>query len=266
MSQPVEIQVADGIATVTLNEHESRNALSGPVVKALLDFIETANADQSLRCIILTGAGKAFCSGGNLYEMRDGSHPMYAGAPHEMQAAYRAHIQRIPRAFHALDVPVVAAVHGAAIGAGCDLACMADIRIAAEDARFAESFLRVGLISGDGGAWFLPRVVGPARAMEMALTCAEIDAETALKWGMVSCVVTNDELLDAAHETARNIAAFPPLSARLNKRLIRQSLGLDLDQSLELAAAFQAIVQSSQDQSEAVIALLEKRAPNYLGA
>ena len=264
-STPVRIDIDDGVATLTLDEPESRNALSGPVVAALLDFVEKANADASLRCIVLTGAGKGFCSGGNLREMRDGTHPMFQGAPHAMQEAYRNHIQRIPRAFHALDVPVIAAVNGAAIGAGCDLACMADIRLASPSARFAESLLRVGLISGDGGAWFLPRVVGPARAMEMALTCAELDAETALAWGMVSRIVPAETLLAEAQAQARHIAAFPALSARLNKRLIRKSLGMDLDQSLEMAAAFQAIVQHSEDQKEAVAALLDRRNPNYRG-
>lgn len=265
MERAVIIDRQGDIAIVTLNAPQTRNALSETVVVELLDFLESANADSALRCIVLTGAGKAFCSGGDLREMQAGGHPMFAGAPHAMQAAYRTHIQRIPLAFHALDVPVIAAVNGAAVGAGCDIACMADIRIAADTARFAESFLRVGLISGDGGAWFLPQVIGPARAMEMALTCAEIDAETAQAWGMVSRVVPGEALLETAMELAARIAAFPPVSARLNKRLIRQSLKLDLPASLELAAAFQAIVQKTDDHKEAVNALLDRRAPNYLG-
>lgn len=254
------------IAVVTLNEPKSRNALSDPVVTELLAFVENANADKSLSCIMLTGAGEGFCSGGNVLEMRDQSHPMFRGAPHEMQDAYRAHIQRIPLAFHALDVPVIAAVNGAAIGAGCDIACMSDIRIASPEARFAESFLRVGLIPGDGGAWFLPRVVGMPKALEMALTCDMVDAETALSWGLVSKVVPREELVAAAMTMARKITAHPPLSVRLNKRLIRQSAKLELADSLELAAAYQSIIQHTQDHREAVAALIEKRAPAYRGA
>lgn len=253
------------IAVVTLNDPKSRNALSDGVVRSLLDFVENANADKSLGCIVLTGAGEGFCSGGNVREMRDQSHPMFRGAPHEMQDAYRSHIQRIPLAFHALDVPVIAAVNGAAIGAGCDLACMSDIRIASPEALFAESFLRVGLIPGDGGAWFLPRVVGVPRAMEMALTCDAVSPETALAWGLVSRIVPREELVKSAMDTALKITAHPPVSIRLNKRLIRQSVKLDLADSLELAAAYQSIIQHTADHREAVAALLEKRAPEYRG-
>ncbi len=262
---PVTIERDGAIALVTLNEPRSRNALSGPVLAALLDFVEGANHDESLSCIVLTGAGESFCSGGNVKEMRDGTHPMFTGAPHAMQEAYRRHIQRIPRAFHGLDVPVVAAVNGTALGAGFDLACMCDIRLAAPEAVFAESFLRVGLISGDGGAWFLPRVVGPARAMELALTCRTLSADEAAAWGIVSRVVPAESLIDEAMKVARQIAAFPPKSVRLNKRLVRRSAESDLDTALELAASFQAIVQSSADQKEAVSALLERREPRFDG-
>jgi enoyl-CoA hydratase/carnithine racemase len=156
-------------------------------------------------------------------------------------------------------------VQGAAIGAGCDLACMCDMRIASADAKFAESFLRVGLVSGDGGAWFLPRVVGVPRALEMALTCRTVDAIEAKEWGLVTHIVEREKLIDAALDMARTIAAFPPRSVRLNKRLIRQSLNLTLADCLELSAAFQAIVQNTADQKEAVAALLEKRVPRYGG-
>jgi enoyl-CoA hydratase/carnithine racemase len=262
---PVVITREGAIACVTLNEPTSRNALSAPVLAALLDFLDGANGDESLSCIVLTGAGASFSSGGNVKEMRDGSHPMFAGEAHEMQEAYRRHIQRMPRAFHQLDVPIVAAVNGTAIGAGFDLACMCDIRLASPGATFAESFLRVGLISGDGGAWFLPRVIGRARAMEMALTCRVLTAAEAEAWGIVSRVVPEGDLLETAMALARQIAAFPPKSVRLNKRLLRQSAESDLDTALELAAAYQAIVQQTTDQREAVAALLEKRPPVFVG-
>lgn len=262
---PILIERLGPIAVLTLNEPKSRNALSGPVIEALLDFLESANDDDGLGCIVLTGTGESFCSGGNVKEMRDGTHPMFAGKPHRMQEAYRRHIQRIPKAFHALDVPAIAAVNGTAVGAGMDLACMCDIRITSPLASFAESFLRVGLISGDGGAWYLPRVIGQARAMELALTCRVLTAEEAVAWGVVSRVVPAEGLLDEAIAVAQQITAFPPKSIRLNKRLIRQSAELGLTESLELAAAYQAIVQSSADQREAVAALLEKRRPVFTG-
>ena len=253
------------IALVTLNEPDSRNALTPGVVAELCSFLETANADAALNCVVLTGAGKGFCSGGNVKDMRDGSDPMYAGSPHQMQEGYRSGAQRITRLFHDLDVPVIAAVNGAAIGAGCDLACMCDIRIASPYAKFAESFMRVGLVSGDGGAWLLPRVVGLPRALEMALTCCTLDAEQALAWGLVTHVVDADALIDKALEMAQGIAQLPPRSIRLNKRLIVQSMDMTLAGSLELSAAFQAIVQNTADQKEAVAALLDKRLPLYVG-
>lgn len=263
---PVLVHREGPIALVTLNEPATRNAVSAPVVEALVAFLESANADDSLGCIVLTGAGESFCSGGNVKEMRDGSNAMFAGKPHQMQEAYRRHIQRIPTLFHALDVPAIAAVNGTAIGVGMDLACMCDIRLASPEARFAESFLRVGLISGDGGAWYLPRVLGYAKAIELALTCKVLDGAEAEKWGVVSRVVPHDQLLPEAMALARQITAFPPKSVRLNKRLMRQSMESNLSASLEMAAAYQAIVQSSDDQREAVLALLEKRKPVYKGA
>jgi enoyl-CoA hydratase/carnithine racemase len=142
---------------------------------------------------------------------------------------------------------------------------MCDIRIASTDVKFAESFLRVGLVAGDGGAWLLPRVVGPSRALEMALTCRAIEADAARNWGLVTHVVERDALVGTALNMARTIAAFPPRSIRLNKRLIRQSLNLTLDECLELSAAYQAIVQHTTDQKEAVAALLEKRPASFTG-
>ena len=267
MSEPkVIIERRGAIALVTLNDPAARNALSAQLVRELTEFVLAADTDMSISCIVLAAAGEGFCSGGNVKEMLEGSDPMFAGTPPQMQEGYRRGIQRLTRAFYALDVPVVAAVQGAAIGAGCDLTCMCDIRVAATNARFAESFLRVGLVSGDGGAWLLPRTVGLPRAMDMALTCRTIDATEAKEWGLVSQIVELGQHVEAALEIAERIAALPPVSVRLNKRLIRQSLNLTLDSCLEISAAFQAMVQSTADQREAVSALVGKRAPNFIGA
>jgi 2-(1,2-epoxy-1,2-dihydrophenyl)acetyl-CoA isomerase len=253
------------VALLTLNDAATRNALSPDLVTALTTFLAGANADEGLRCLVLTGAGEGFCSGGNIKEMVRGVEPMFAGSPQQMQEAYRTGIQMIPKLFYRLDVPVIGAINGAAIGAGCDLACMCDIRIASTDAKFAESFLRVGLVAGDGGAWLLPRVVGYPRALEMALTCRAIDATEAERWGLVTHVVERDALVETALSMARTIAGFPPRSVRLNKRLIRQSMNVSLDECLELSAAYQAIVQHTADQREAVSALVEKRPPHFTG-
>lgn len=266
MSDAVLVERKGPIALVTLNRPDSRNALSADVIDGLVDFLAGANGDASLGCIILTANGKSFSSGGNVKEMRDGTHPMFAGNPIEMQEGYRNTIQQLPRMFHQLDVPAIAAVNGHAVGAGMDLATFCDIRVASTAATFSESFLRVGLISGDGGAWYLPRVVGKAKAMEMALTCCVLDALQARDWGLVTHVVEPDTLLQKAWELAEQITAFPPKSIRLNKRLIRQSAEVPLETALDLAGSFQAIVQNTQDQQEAVNALLERRAPDFKGS
>lgn len=254
------------VALLTLNDPKARNPLTPGMVGELCAFLEAANKDMTLSCIVMTGAGSSFCSGGNVKDMRDGSDPMFAGSPNEMQEGYRNGVQMIPKLFHQLDVPIIAAVNGHAIGAGCDLACMCDIRIGSSDAKFAESFMRVGIVSGDGGAWLLPRAVGLPKALEMALTCRMIESEEALSWGLVTHVVPGEVLIAKAMEMAQAIAAFPPRSIRLNKRLIIKSQDMTLEGSLELSAAFQAIAQNTRDQKEAVNALLEKRAPNFVGA
>lgn len=254
----------DGIVVVTLNDPKTRNALTDPVIDGIVDACRRINADMSVRCMILTGAGEGFSSGGNVKEMKE-KKGLFGGTPVDMRRGYQHGIHKIPKALYDLEVPSIAAVNGAAIGAGCDTALMCDIRIAGKKAQFAESFLRVGLVSGDGGAWFLPRVVGLSRAYEMTLTGDVIDAEKADKWGIVSKVVDDDKLMDEAMAMAKKIAAFPPHSIRLNKRLLRESQGVSLPVALEMASAMQALVQSTDDQHEAVNAMLEKRKPNFKG-
>ena len=176
---------------------------------------------------------------------------------------YRRGIQRLTVALFNLEVPVIAAVNGHAIGAGLDLACMCDIRIASDKAKFAESFVKVGIIPGDGGAWLLPRIIGLSRASELSFTGDTIDAQQALAWNLVSRVVPHEQLMDAARELAARIAANPSHSLRLTKRLIREGLNSSLEAVLELSAAFQAISHKTDDHREAVVAFLEKRTPKF---
>ncbi|MFV0297785.1 MAG: crotonase/enoyl-CoA hydratase family protein [Hyphomicrobiaceae bacterium] len=254
----------DGIVVVTLNDPKTRNALGDDVIDGIVAACNRINADMNVSCMILTGAGEGFSSGGNVKEMRDRK-GLFGGAPVDMRRAYQHGIHKIPKSLFGLEVPSICAVNGAAIGAGCDTTLMCDIRIAGRKAQFAESFMRVGLVSGDGGAWSLPRVVGLSRAYEMTLTGDVIDADKAEKWGLVSKVVDDDKLMDEAMALARRIAAFPPHTVRLNKRLLRESQGVSLTTALELASAMQALVQSTEDQGEAVMAMLEKRPGRYKG-
>jgi enoyl-CoA hydratase/carnithine racemase len=263
MTEAVRYDQEDGVVTLTLNDPDTRNALSPEIIDALLLHAERINADLSVGCVILTGAGKSFCSGGNVKKIGERA----AGAPiaAEVRLGYRHGVQRLPMALYNLEAPLIAAVNGAAVGVGCDLAAMCDIRLAGASARFAESFLRVGLVSGDGGAWFLPRAVGLSKAYEMTFTGDFVNAAQALAIGLVSNVVEDDGLVDEARALAHRIASQPRHALRLSKRLIRDSQRIDLAASLEMAASMQALAQHTCDHREAMAALAEKRPPRYTG-
>ena len=249
----------DAIVTLTLNAPEARNALTSQAQwDAVVAACERVQADPAVKVVILTGAGSAFCAGGNVKDFRD-KRGLAAGSGMDVRDNYRRGIQRIPLAFHRLDVPTIAAVNGPAIGAGCDLACMADIRIASEKASFAESFVKLGLIPGDGGAWLLQRVVGYARAAEMSFTGELVDAQAALAMGLVSRVVPHAALLAEANALAERIAANPGQALRMTKRLMREAQTSRLDSILELSAAYQALTHGSAEHDGAVAAFLDGR-------
>ncbi len=257
---------ASGIVTLTLNRPELRNPISGDdVVDGICDALERLENDPSARVAILTGAGKAFSSGGDINAMKPGGGGLNAGLPAKTRRNYKSGIQRLPLAFAALEVPVIAAVNGPAIGAGLDLACMCDLRIAGESAKFAESFVKLGIIPGDGGAWLLQRVVGFSKAAEMSLTGDMLNAEEALACGLVSRVVPDAELLDAAKALAGKIAANPPFAVRMAKRLLWEARRADLPTILEMSAAMQAVAHATSDHNEAVDAFLDKRPPVFKG-
>ncbi len=253
------------VALLTLDRPDTRNALSGEECFGGFERVfAELNADRSVRAAVLTGAGSAFCSGGNVAEMRDRT-GMFGGSPEQIAQNYRQGIQRIPRAFQTLEVPIIAAVNGAAIGAGNDLACMCDIRIASSTAKFAESFVKVGIVPGDGGCWFLPRLVGFSRAAEMALTGETLDAEEALRIGLVSRVVAPEALMEAAMALANRIAANPPQVLRWTKQLLLQARTGTLDEALDTAGRFQGLAHHTADHVEAVASFFEKRPPVFKG-
>lgn len=252
------------IVTLTMNEPARRNPLTGN--SAITDFLEAIDriqADTSVRAVVLTGAGTVFSSGGDIKDMERQSSGQLSGM--QIREEYRRGIQKLPHALFNLEVPVIAAVNGHAIGAGLDLACMCDIRIASENAKFAESFVKLGIVPGDGGAWFLPRLIGLSRASELAFTGEAIDAQRAADWGLVSRVVPADQVVQTAQELATRIAANPPHAVRLTKRLLREGINNRLDTLLELSATFQAMSHLTEDHREAVAAFLEKRTPVFKG-
>lgn len=250
------------VVTLTMNQPEIRNVLTGNT--AAEEFVEVCariSADPGIKVVIITGAGPVFSSGGNVKDMRRFFEDDIA--PARIREWYRHGIQRITLALYNLDVPTIAAVNGPAIGAGCDLACMCDIRIAAESATFAESFIRVGIVPGDGGAWLLPRAVGMSKAAEMSFTGDAIDAANALACGLVSRVVPAEELLDEANALAARIARNPGSTLRMTKRLLREGQHARLDSLLELSAGFQALAHKTPQHKEAVMAFIEKRKPQF---
>ncbi|MEO8536814.1 MAG: crotonase/enoyl-CoA hydratase family protein [Betaproteobacteria bacterium] len=265
MIEPVRYEQSGHVVTVTLDRPATRNALTdADMVDAFVHACERASADRDVRALVITGAGASFSSGGNLKHMRD-REGIFAGDAAQVCDGYRAGIQRLARTLHELEVPTIAAVNGAAYGAGCDTALACDIRIASETAVFAENFVKVGLISGDGGSWLLPRVVGLSRAFEMAFTGDPVNAATALEWGLVSRVVAPDQLLAAARDLAERIAANAPASVRMTKRLIREAQHARFDSLLELAASLQGACHQTRDHREAVQAFFDKRPPRFTG-
>ena len=264
MSESVLFERDGGVVTLTLNEPETRNAISDAIIEALVARCAEINDDMTISCVIITGAGKSFSAGGNIKEMLE-KKGLFGGSPVEIRRGYQHGIQRIPMAIYDLEVPVIAAVNGHAVGAGCDLSLMCDIRIAAENAEFAESFLRMGLVSGDGGAWFLSRLVGPSVAAEMTYTGAFIKADEAVRLGLCSRAVPLENLMEEVRAVADRIAAQPPHSLRLTKKLLREAPQMSLAAHLEMAAGMQALVQHTEDQHEAVKAFFEKRRPRFRG-
>jgi enoyl-CoA hydratase/carnithine racemase len=248
------------VVTLTLDSPATRNVLTGNT--APQDFVDACariNADESVRAVVMTGEGPAFSAGGDLKDMQK----LFALSPAQLREWYRNGVQRLAMAVYQLEVPVICAVNGPAIGAGCDLTTMCDIRIASDKASFAESFVRVGLIPGDGGAWLLPRVVGKSMAAELSFTGRTIDAAEALRIGLVSRVVAHEQLLPEAQALAAQIAQNPGVALRLAKKLLREGERLDFPSLLELSASLQALAHKTPQHVEAVNAFVEKRKPDF---
>jgi len=259
------LTLQDRVAELCFNRDDVRNALTGTaLVEDILAAVDWCNRCREVSVLILTGSGKAFSAGGNVKEMRD-RQGLFGGSALEIQDQYRRGIQRLPLALNATEIPLIAAVNGPAIGAGCDLACMCDLRLGSTTARFGETFINLGIIPGDGGAWFLPRLLGYQRAAELLLTGRLVEADEARQIGLLLEVVEPEQLLPRARELARQIAAKPPQAARLTKRLLKGAQGQELPAFLELCASLQGMLHRTDDHLEAVSAFLEKRPPNYRG-
>lgn len=267
MSDPyVLYEVRGRIALLTLNRPDTRNAIGEHSDCAeLVEAVERAGADPAVSVLVLTGAGSAFSAGGNLKGMRDRNGIGPLATPADTRDNYRRGVQKIALAFANLEIASIAAVNGHAVGLGCDIACLCDMRVASDAAKFAASFVKMGIVPGDGGAWILPRTVGYANAAEMILTGDTYTAAEAKGMGLVNKVVPADQVLDEAFRLADRVAANPPRAVRLAKRLLREGQHSRLPDVLELSAAFQALAHETADHKEAVNAFLDKRPPVFTG-
>jgi enoyl-CoA hydratase/carnithine racemase len=256
----IEITEEGGILTVLLNRPERKNAFTLDMIDKWAQALRDAQDDDSVRVVVLRGAGNAFCSGIDLDTIDN------AGtSPLERKSVLHDRVQHVPRAVERLEKPLIASVSGPAVGAGMDMALMCDIRLACRSARFCESYIRVGLIPGAGGLYFLPRLVGLSKALELFLTGDFVDGEEAHRIGIVNRLFEDDELLDSTYALAQKLAAGPPVSIRMIKRALYQSATIDLRTSLDLASSHMAVVQSTQDSHEALAAFRDRRTPEFVG-
>ena len=246
------------VLTVTLDRPESYNALNEAMKKELNDVFKQAEKDEAVRCIVLRGAGdKAFCSGQDLKE--------HGGSPRSLKESLEKSYNPLIRKMRTIEKPVVGMINGVAAGAGLSIALACDMRIMAETAKLIEVFIRIGLVPDSGSHWFLPRLVGMAKAFEYAATGCDIDAAEAERVGLVNRVVPASELEKTVMEIARKLAQAPTRSIGLIKRTLNKSLASDLDALLDYEAVIQNIASETEDHQEGVRAFLEKRKAVFKG-
>jgi len=261
MSEPVIVGVSDGVRTLTLNRPESLNALTVEAMGALADHLEEAAADPRTRSVVITGAGPAFSAGGDVGFLQE----LPGMEADRIREIVYGNFQRVPRIIRGMDKPVIAAVNGAAVGAGCEIAVACDFRVASDRARFGEVWINLGCVPAMGGMFLLPRIVGFARATELVMTGAIIDAAEALRIGLVHRVVPPAELDAAAHELARRLAHGPARALAAAKVALNRGLDSTLERELEATLGQQIQCFGTRDFAEGVAALAEKRPPRFIG-
>jgi enoyl-CoA hydratase/carnithine racemase len=261
MNEPqVLYESKDNVAVITLNRPEVKNVFSKEMIGLWHGFLERAREDKEVRVIVLTGNGEAFCSGGDIRDMAEGRLRSWA-----MKNFLWEEVHRIALTMENLDKPVIAAINGAALGAGMDMALMCDMRVCSDRAVLAESYIHLGLVPGDGGAYFLPRLVGPAKAIELLLTGDSIEPEEALQLGIVNRVVEHDRLMEETLQLAGKIARKPPLAVHMMKRAVRRARSGGLRLHLDYVSSQLALLSETEDHLEAAKAFLEKRQPVFSG-
>lgn len=261
MTDHLLFEVSDRIATLTLNRPKKLNAFTSEMLQGLRYALDECEARDDIAAVILTGSGRGFCSGGDVGGMGENAD----NRPHVTKERIWTEIQAFPKRLASFDKPIIAAVNGPAVGGGMDLALACDFRTAAETARFAETYGKIGLAPGGGGAYFLPRLVGKAMALELLLTADFVDATEALRIGLVNHVYPDESLLEETRKIAARIANLPPMSVRLIKRAVNQGLNSDMATAFDLISSHIAVLRAGHDHPEAIEAFREKRGGNYKG-
>jgi 2-(1,2-epoxy-1,2-dihydrophenyl)acetyl-CoA isomerase len=254
----LRVEVADAVATLTLDRPDALNSLTVPLKEELARTLRSLARDPAVRVVVLTGAGRAFCAG---QDLRERQQPDAAPLATEVRERYNPIILSMRR----LEKPIIGAINGVAAGAGASIAFACDIRIAAEGASFILAFGRIGLVPDSGASWFLPRLVGPARATELALTNDPLSAADAERIGLVSRVVPADALAGEAHALAIRLAAGAPIALALTKRALNRSFDASLEDQLEYEAALQGVAGATDDHREGIDAFAAKRKPAFRG-
>ena len=252
------VETKGAVRILRINRPKQLGAFNWAMIDRWTDALVAAREDRAVRAVVLTGTGRGFCAGVDLAEFTTAGE-----SPIDRKRVLTDRVHRVARAVEDLDKPLICAVNGLAVGAGMDMALMCDIRLAAESATFCEGYIKIGLVPGDGGAYFLPRLVGTARALELLWTGDTITAKDALAMGIVNHVYPDDELFDRALALAERIAAQSPIAVSMIKRSVYQSQHLDLRTSLDLISSHMGIVQSTADQAEAMEAFRERRPPVF---
>jgi 2-(1,2-epoxy-1,2-dihydrophenyl)acetyl-CoA isomerase len=262
MAEVLLVENQGFVRTLRLNRPDVLNSFNNDLLAALGKAVREAERDKSVRCVVITGAGRGFSAGQDLADVAD---RYKSDAPIELGSHLRDRYHATINKISTMEKPVIAAVNGAAAGAGCSLALACDIRIAAESASFIEAFIHVGLVPDTGSSYFLPRLVGASRALEMAITGRKVKADEALQIGLVNKVVPDADLGPESMKLAQHLASLPPRAIGLTKRAMNRAWTVDLDDQLEYEAMLQTTAGQTRDHREGVAAFLEKRKPDFTG-
>lgn len=247
----------EGVLTLRLNRPERRNAINEALVHAWADALEDARTDEEVRVIVVTGAGSAFCAGGDFTAIEQGRDAV------AQKAFLFEHVFRVAKVLQDVDKPVIAMINGPAMGAGLDMALLCDLRFAAEDAKLGEAYIKVGVTAGDGGAWLLPRLVGVGTALDLLWTGRTVSGQEALSIGLVDRVFPSERLHEETFAYARQLAAGPQAAIRITKRAVYQAMHMDLRSHIDQMSSHMAVLRQTDDYREGLTALQERREPRF---